>query len=768
MPSTTSPHVRAIPIGGRPGDQPLAIVERLQAELQAGLTAEAEWGAERALLRAMIDQVPDYLFVKDLEGRFLIVNTAVAHIHGFRDPDMLIGKTDFDLHPFDRASGFFEIEQAIIETGCPMIDMEEVVVDAETGKRRWLSTSKVAMRNDQHQIIGLVGISRDVSVRKRADLLRDEQALVLEMIAMNSPLEEVLDRIVRLIEAQLEGVLGSILLLDESGNHLKHGAAPNLPPAYCRAIDGVAVGPKAGSCGTAVHRRTNVVVSDIMGDPLWADYRELAAQHGLRSCWSTPILSHQGAVLGTFAMYSHGVREPGNFETDLTDMATRIAAIAIERKLAEDQISFLAHHDILTGLPNRSLLKDRLVQAMLQTERHNPCVSVVFIDLDNFKSVNDSQGHSAGDELLKIVAHRMVECVRPVDAVVRLGGDEFVILLVDQPEGSDAISVTLDRVRTAISEPITIGGRVFHVTCSMGVATFPHDGADAETLLMNADAAMYKVKEAGGDGFQFFTVQMNITVHERLALQDAMRDGLARSEFYLLYQPQIDLKSGEIFAVEALVRWRHPTLGVVSPDRFIPLAEETGLIVPLGDWILNEACRQNKAWQDGGLLPVSVCVNVSARQFQDKNLIKNVTSALTESGLSAEYLELELTESLVMRDVEQAIATMKELQSLGVHFAIDDFGTGYSSLSALKSLPVSRLKIDQSFVRNLAQDEDDRTITAAVISLGQRLKMKVIAEGVETDEQLTFLRESHCDEIQGYHFSRPVEAAAIAALLSTD
>ncbi|WP_246755404.1 EAL domain-containing protein [Rhizobium lusitanum] len=732
------------------------------------MTAEAEWGAERTLLRAMVDHAPDYLFVKDLECRFLVVNKAVARIHGFASPDEIIGKTDFDLHTLDLASRFCEIERAVIETGSPMIDMEEVVIDAGTGNRKWLSTSKVAMRNDQNEVVGLVGISRDVSVRKRADLLRDEQALVLEMIAMNSPLDEVLDRIVRLIETQLEGVFGSILLLDESGSHLKHGAAPNLPPAYCRAIDGVAVGPEVGSCGTAVYRRESVIVTDIARDPLWADYRELAAQHGLRSCWSAPILSHQGAVLGTFAMYSRAIREPGALETQLTGMATRIAAIAIERKLAEDQISFLAHHDALTGLPNRSLLKDRLTQAMLQTERHNPCVSVVFIDLDTFKSVNDSLGHSAGDALLKIVAHRMVGCVRPIDAVVRLGGDEFVILLVDQPEGSDVISAILDKIRVAIAEPISIDGRVFHITCSMGVATFPHDGTDAETLLVNADAAMYKVKEAGGDGFQFFTAEMNSKVHQRLALQDAMRDGIARSEFCLLYQPQVDLKSGQMFAVEALVRWKHPELGMISPAQFIPLAEETGMIVPLGDWILNEACRQNKAWQDAGLPPFSVCVNVSARQFQDKNLIKHVTSALAESGLGAEYLELELTESLVMRDVEQAIATMKELQALGVHFAIDDFGTGYSSLSALKSLPVSRLKIDQSFVRNLAEDEDDRTITAAVISLGQRLKMKVIAEGVETDEQLTFLRESHCDEIQGYHFSRPIEAEAIAALLSTD
>jgi len=767
MPKTESRHPGPdVPTEQRQIDLLLATVERLQAEFKDRSAAEAEWGAERKLLRAMVDHVPDYLFVKDLECRFVVVNKAVADIHGATDPDWLIGKTDFDLHTFDLASRFFAIERDIIQSGCPMIDMEEVVIEALTGNKKWLSTSKVAMRNDQDEIVGLVGISRDVSVRKRADLLRDEQALVLEMIAMNSPLEEVLDRLVRLMETQLQGVVGSILLLDADGSHLKHGAAPNLPAVYCRAIDGVAIGPQVGSCGTAAYRRERVIVTDISSDPLWADYKELAAQHGLCSCWSTPILSHQGAVLGTFAMYSRQIRAPDAFETDLTEMITRIAAIAIERKLAEDQISFMAHHDILTGLPNRGLLKDRLVQAMLQTERHNPCVSVVFVDLDHFKSVNDSLGHAAGDQLLKIVAQRMVDCVRAIDAVVRLGGDEFVILLVDQPEGSDAISATLDKIRMAIAEPITIEGRPFHITCSMGVATYPHDGSDAETLLTNADAAMYKAKDAGRDGFQFFTAEMNTKVHERLALQDAMRDGIARSEFYLLYQPQVDLQSGRVFAVEALVRWKHPILGVISPMQFIPLAEETGLIVPLGDWVLNEACRQNKAWQDAGLAPVSVCVNVSARQFQDKRWTSHVTSALEDSGLEAKYLELELTESLVMRDVEQAIATMKELQVLGVHFAIDDFGTGYSSLSALKSLPVCRLKIDQSFVRNLGEDEDDRTIAAAVISLGQRLNMKVIAEGVETDEQLTFLRDSHCDEVQGYHFSRPVDAKAIVTLLS--
>jgi diguanylate cyclase (GGDEF)-like protein/PAS domain S-box-containing protein len=727
--------------------------------------AESAWLDERKLLKAMIDQVPDYLFVKDLHGRFVMANQAVVHIHGFDTPGQLIGKNDFDLHDAETAALFFDIEQNVIHSNRAMVDMEELVVDANTGAKKWLSTTKVPMRNEDNVVVGLVGISRDITARKKDDLLRDEQAAVLEMIALNLPLEAVLDRLVLLMESQLDGVFGSILLLDETGQHLRHGAAPTLQLEYSQAIDGITIGPNVGSCGTAAHRGESVIVSDILSDPLWKDFRELAASHNLRSCFSTPIISHQGSVLGTFAMYSDEVRYPTTAEQDLTRMTTRIAAIAIERQHAEDRITFMAHHDILTGLPNRSLLTDRLTQAMLQTERHNPWVSVVFVDLDNFKFVNDSLGHNAGDRVLKTVAQRMVDCVRPTDAVVRLGGDEFIILLTDMAANPDAISAILHQIKTAIAEPICINDQAFHITCSMGVATFPHDGTDAETLIANADAAMYKAKDAGRDSFQFFTAEMNTRAHERLALQDGIRQGIARSEFYVVYQPQVDLKSGQMFAVEALVRWQHPVLGVISPIDFIPLAEETGLIVPLGDWVLREACRQNKQWQDDGHTPITVCVNVSARQFQDENWTSRVLRTLKDTGLDPQYLELELTESLVMRDVDRAIATMKDLQLVGIGFAIDDFGTGYSSLSALKNLPVSRLKIDQSFVRSLAQDEDDRTIAAAVISLGQKLNLRVIAEGVETDEQLAFLRENQCDEIQGYHFSRPVASEVIIELL---
>jgi diguanylate cyclase (GGDEF)-like protein len=585
------------------------------------------------------------------------------------------------------------------------------------------------------------------------------------MIAMSAPLEDVLGHLMHLVESQLTGIFGSVMLLDDDGIRLRRGAAPNLAAAYTRAVDGMRIGPKAGSCGTAVYRRETVIVADTARDPLWEDFRELAATHGYRSCWSTPILSHQGAVLGTFALYSTTVREPTAVETGLIDAATRIAGIAIERKQSEDRIHFLANHDALTGLPNRALLKDRLSQALLYAQRYDRWVTVVFVDLDNFKIVNDSLGHNAGDELLKTVASRMVGCVRASDTVVRLGGDEFVVLLLDQPKSLDIISETVQKLRTAIARPVNVDGHDLRVTSSIGIANYPNDGMDVDVLLANADAAMYRAKEIGRDNFQYYTPALNTKAHEKFVLQEELRNAVANSEFILIYQPQVDLRSGRIFAVEALIRWKHPTLGMVPPIKFIPIAEETGLIVPIGDWVLHEACRQNKAWQDAGLPHVGVSVNVSARQFREKNLIARVVSALTDSGLEAKYLELELTESLIMQDVEQAVQTMKELQDLGVHLSIDDFGTGYSSLSALKNFPVARLKIDKSFISDLPINENDKAVASAVISLGQKLNLRVIAEGVETDDQVAFLRENNCDEMQGYHFSKPVAAQAIEELL---
>ena len=425
----------------------------------------------------------------------------------------------------------------------------------------------------------------------------------------------------------------------------------------------------------------------------------------------------------------------------------------------------MANHDALTGLPNRALLNDRLSQAMLYAQRYDRWVTALFIDLDNFKFINDSLGHNAGDELLKTIAKRMVDCVRATDTVVRLGGDEFVVVLFDQPKDADVISETVQKIRSAIAEPVRLEGHDLRVTSSLGVATYPNDGRDADTLLANADAAMYRAKDLGRDNFQFYTAELNTKVHERFLLQEELRNAVARSEFVLHYQPQVDLRTGRVFAVEALVRWKHPKLGIVPPVKFVPMAEDTGLIVPIGDWVLREACRQNKAWQDAGLPPMVVSVNVSARQFREKNLVGRVASALKESGLEARYLELELTESLIMQDIDLAVSTMEELRALGIQLSIDDFGTGYSSLSALKTFPVSRLKIDRSFIDGLLADENDRAVAGAVISLGQTLKLRVIAEGVETEGQAALLRNINCDEMQGYLFSRPVPAQGIEDML---
>jgi diguanylate cyclase (GGDEF)-like protein/PAS domain S-box-containing protein len=719
---------------------------------------------ERISFQTLIDWLPDNLWVKDAKSRFLISNKATAIQIGLTGPADLRGKTDLEIHSPDIARQFFADEQKIIQSGQPLIDKEEYVVDA-TGDKTWLFTTKVPVRDETNEVIGLVGISRDITERRLSDLLRDGQAQILEMIATSVPLADVLERLMLLVESQLTGIFGSVLLLDDDGVHLRHGAAPSLPEAYTKEIDGVRIGPKVGSCGTAVYRREPVIVADIMGDPLWDDFRGLAVTHGYRSCWSTPILSHQGDVLGVFAMYSATVREPTSIELHLIDITTRIAGIAIERKQSEDRIQFMATHDALTGLPNRALLKDRLSQAVLFAQRYDRWATIVFVDLDNFKLVNDSLGHSAGDELLKVVADRMVNSVRAIDTVVRLGGDEFVILLFDQPKSVDAIATTVQKIRAAIAEPISLEGHSVRVTSSFGIATYPNDGTNVDALLANADAAMYRAKDDGRDNFHFYTSDLNTKAQEKFLLQEELRSALVRSEFVLLYQPQVDLRTGAVFAVEALIRWQHPNLGVIPPVKFIPLAEETGLIVEIGDWVLREACQQNKAWQDEGLPRINVSVNVSARQFKDKALVSRVVNALRESGLEAKFLELEMTESLVMRDVEQAVATMRELQGLGVQLSIDDFGTGYSSLSALKTFPVARLKIDRSFISDLASNESDRAVAGAVISLGQKLNLRVIAEGVETDEQLAFLRESNCDEMQGYHFSKPVPPESIEKLL---
>jgi len=434
------------------------------------------------------------------------------------------------------------------------------------------------------------------------------------------------------------------------------------------------------------------------------------------------------------------------------------------RRAAEDHLTFVAHHDSLTGLPNRALFNDRLKQALIDAGRHKRVVAVMFLDLDNFKNINDSFGHKAGDLLLQGVAERLGQCLRPGDTVSRLSGDEFTLILSDMAQAGDA-----NRLAQKIVEdfrlPYGVDGREIFVTASLGVALFPLDSRDREELLKYADIAMYRAKEQGKNSYQFYAAEMSAAATERLLLQSGLRVALERKELTLHYQPQVDMTTGRIVGMEALVRWKHPERGWIPPDKFIPIAEEIGLITPIGEWVLRTACAQNKAWEDAGLSGYRVAVNISGHQIRQQDFVEAVTRVLRQTGLRPQSLGLELTESVLMHGGEENIAKLRMLEVMGIHISIDDFGTGYSSLGYLKLFPIDVLKIDRTFVRDVTTNPDDAAIASAIVTLAHSLGIQVVAEGVETKEQLAFLRSRRCDGIQGYYFSKPLPAGECEALL---
>jgi diguanylate cyclase (GGDEF)-like protein/PAS domain S-box-containing protein len=447
-----------------------------------------------------------------------------------------------------------------------------------------------------------------------------------------------------------------------------------------------------------------------------------------------------------------------------------------ERRQAEARIRYLAYYDGLTGLPNREMFSEQVAYALHHARRSKKPLALLFLDIDNFKAINDSLGHGTGDDLLRQVAERLLRCVRACDfigrpgkespghAVFRFGGDEFLLLLVSLQHEQDA-SIVARRIMNELGEPFLIGGQDFFVTASIGIAVYPSDGDDVKTLLRNADSAMFHAKQRGKNTLEFYTESLTQASMERMNLEAKLHRAIEQGELRLHFQPKFETRSGTLTGAEALLRWNTAGLGSVSPAKFIPVAEETGLIIPIGEWVLREACRQMQAWDAVGLLPITVSVNVSARQFHYGNLSKSVSQLLDESGLGPQRLELELTESTIMSDVPRAKLMLQELSELGVRLSIDDFGTGYSSLTQLKRFPLDALKIDQSFVRSLPEDADDSAITLAIIAMAHSLGIRVVAEGVETEAQFSFLKEHGCDEVQGYLLSRPVPAPEFARLL---
>jgi diguanylate cyclase (GGDEF)-like protein len=630
---------------------------------------------------------------------------------------------------------------------------------------RWihaLCQPEPAADGSAHKLRGTV---LDITERKSQQLQLESERRVLEAIATGSPLLEVLDLLCRLVEGQSGWTLCAVHLLDQDSGHLELAVAPSLVPELRNAMARVPVAPLAGSCGAAAWRSQQVIVSDLAADPLWQELRNTTRSHGLRACWSLPILGSLNPVLGTFTVFIREPRDPSPGETALTARTTNIAKIAIERHASEQRIRQLAHYDGLTGLPNRAQFNQVLDHALSRAQRTGTSVALLFVDLDRFKNINDTLGHDAGDRMLGEVASRLRQCLRTSDVVARFGGDEFIVMLEDVPDGEHAASVAA-KVLEAIAQPLAVGDQELHVTASIGISTYPADGGDLHALQKHADIAMYRAKEQGRNSWRHYSPQADTHSLERLTLETQLRRALDRDELVLHYQPKQDIVSGRVTGVEALLRWQHPDHGLVPPGDFIPLAEETGLIVSMGEWVLRKACEDAtqlpRLW-DGG--PMRVAVNLSARQFSNDRLIELVSETLREFGLEPSLLEVEVTESLVMHNAEHTARLLARLKQMGVHVAMDDFGTGYSSLAYLKRFPIDTIKIDRSFIQGLPGDTDDATLTQAIIAMAHSLRLKTVAEGVETLQQLEFLRRHGCDEIQGYYFSQPLPIAALLDML---
>lgn len=691
----------------------IELEERVAARTNELLELSKAVATERNLMRTLIDTVPDHIYAKDLNSKFLLANEGVAWNMNTSHQN-LIGKDDSDFYDKDMAQRFYDDEQKVITTG-QMLQQEEHVVDIRTGEPRWMLTTKAPVRNDLGEIVGLVGIGRNITLRRKAELaLRESEERFRSLTELSSDWYWELGPDLTIVEFEDTKEKSGYQRAQVIGKRLQH-----LP-----GIETLAE--------SWLQYETRVSAREPFRD---LELRSISAEGEVR------YLSLAGLPAFTKTGEFRGYRGIGR---DIT-----------ERKVSEERIQYLATHDSLTSLPNRFMFSNILNIALESARRHQRKLAVLFIDLDRFKNINDTLGHEAGDILLKEMATRLKHCLRASDIVGRLGGDEFVIL-IPEVENIEHITTVAQKLLSATVKPVTIMGQECRVTASVGICFYPDDAQDEQALMKNADIAMYRAKDEGKNNYQFYSTNIEARSLERLVLENNLRMALERDEFFLHYQAKRDLKTGEIAGVEALVRWQHPELGVVSPAQFIPLAEETGLIVLIGRWVLKTACAQNVAWLKQGLPPLCMAVNLSVRQFFDDSLIEDVANALKESGMRPELLEMEITEGMVMQDAERAIRTLTAIKALGVRLAIDDFGVGYSSLAQIKRFPIDTLKVDSSFIRDIPQNKEDRAITEAIIAMGRTLSLTVIAEGVETKEQEAFLREHECDQSQGYYFSKPI------------
>ncbi|WP_228893201.1 EAL domain-containing protein [Pseudoduganella aquatica] len=686
-------------------------------DVTAKLHMEAALHASQEMQQLVINHIPHQIFWKDLDSVYRGGNQSFASAAGVGGPAGIAGKRDSDFPWAANAARIVADDRAIIDTGQPNLNQEDRMLFAD-GSMHWFLINKLPLHDAQGHIIGVLGTIEDISQRKQV-----EQTLALRGRALDASVSAIV------ITAHSAG--GSEIEYANKAFGQLTGYAPE----------------------TLAGQRLEPLLD--CDDGAEGALEANADVTRLLQC------RHRDGTLYWSQLHVAPVRGEGEVSHHVCVLTDMTAVMDYQAQLEHQ-----ANHDALTGLPNRHLFSDRLEQALSYARRYGHGVWVVFIDLDNFKLVNDSLGHQAGDELLRVVAGRLRACVRASDTVARLGGDEFMLLLLGGSEGTLPHAL-LQSVLESVAAPVPLGEAEVAISCSVGVSAYPADGDDGQMLLRHADIAMYRAKETGRNQAQYYEPAMQARVAERAAIETELRYALPRQELRLYYQPKVSLETGELSGMEALLRWPHPRMGMVSPDRFIGVAEDTGQIVEIGRWVIRTACAQARAWQQAGLAPLRVAVNVSARQFRDPGLADDIEAALRDTGLAPHYLELELTESMMMHSIDEVLGTVTRLKGLGIALSIDDFGTGYSNLSSLKLLPLSHLKIDQSFVRDMLDEPNVSAIVRSVIALGHSLGFRIIAEGVETEAQLAYLRGCGCDEIQGYHFSRPLDSDAFTALLES-
>jgi diguanylate cyclase (GGDEF)-like protein/PAS domain S-box-containing protein len=712
--------------------------------------ADAERQEEIRLLLLGINETGNAVAVSGSDGRIVYVNDGFQRMLGFGRGDALHQELG-ELLAGGRPDGGTR-EELDRRIACREGYHKDVLVYDRGGKPLWVSVMANSVFDDRGTLVNIVDVLTDITPTKVHEVL---QRRVLQAMVNEASVVEVMNMVCREVERLAPEVVATVLRVDDAGQ-LRQLAAPSMPAAYADALDGLKVGPQSGACGTSAFLGRPVIVPDIATDPLWDDYRHLPLPDDVKACWSSPIKSSDGRVIGTFCFYFRERRLPDDFHHRLVDVCVYLCALALEREEARARIRQLAFYDELTGLPNRNLLLAQAEQAIARAEPERKRVAVLFLDLDRFKQVNDTLGHPIGDALLRDVAQRLRRLARASDIVGRLSGDEFVMMMPDFEHGR--LTAAAEHILVALAQPFSVGGVTLNPSVSIGISVFPENGRDMDTLLRHADMAMYQAKTAGRNRISFFSAEMNRQAQERLALEAALRDALEAKALRLHYQPQVGLKNGSLYGVEALARWRHPTLGDISPARFVPLAEECGLIGDLGDWALREACSQLAVWRSNGLRVPSVSVNLSATNFHNLNLPRMIAATLAEFGLAPADLMLEITEGVVLDATAGTLRTIAELHRLGVRLSMDDFGTGYSSLGHLRRLIVDELKLDRSFVQGLESDDAARALTSAVIRIGESLSLPVVAEGVENEEQRRFLIEQGCAAGQGFLFSPPLPA----------